>query len=185
MVKKMRLKSIVNFLIIFSLLYLLNLCAEETNYVEFRFVGEGGCEKCEKFIHPILKNEIWIEKSIILSDKDVSSIEVKMRKMPASVDDITKLLSHKEPSSVQYKEEPLIQINFTEEGKEKLAQVSAQNIGRKLAIFLNDKLLQTPEIREKIESGMIEIIGSFTTEEAKELVDGFKKGTINTTATQK
>jgi len=64
---------------------------------------------------------------------------------------------------------PLIEIAFTAEGKERFAEVTRKNVGRRLAIVIEGRLYSAPSIRTEIPGGRAEISGSFSEPEAKEL----------------
>ncbi len=65
--------------------------------------------------------------------------------------------------------EPIIVVSFDDEGKELLARLTTENIGKKLAIFLDGTLLSEPTILEPITGGSAVISGNFTVEEVREL----------------
>jgi RNA polymerase sigma factor (sigma-70 family) len=65
---------------------------------------------------------------------------------------------------------PEINVEFSPEGKELFAAITRENISRRLAIVLDGHLYSAPVIRSEISGGQAQITGSFTEEEAKELV---------------
>jgi len=65
---------------------------------------------------------------------------------------------------------PFIEISFTDEGKKRMAEVTRQSIGKRLAIVIDGRLYSAPEIATEISGGKAEIAGSFTEQEARELV---------------
>jgi preprotein translocase subunit SecD len=66
--------------------------------------------------------------------------------------------------------EVAITIVFTPAGTEKFAQVTRDNIGERLAIVIDGKLLSAPNIMEAITGGVAKITGKFTLKEADDLV---------------
>ncbi len=64
---------------------------------------------------------------------------------------------------------PQVAIEFTPKGAEKFAQVTKRNVGKPLAIFLDDELVNTPTVQQEILGGNAVITGQFTTDEAKNL----------------
>ncbi|MBI2591847.1 MAG: protein translocase subunit SecD, partial [Candidatus Brennerbacteria bacterium] len=52
------------------------------------------------------------------------------------------------------------------------------NIGRPVAIFLDNNLIEMPIVREKISGGKAQISGNFTFESARELVQRFNAGAL-------
>jgi len=64
---------------------------------------------------------------------------------------------------------PQIEITFTEKGRKRFADVTHQNIGNRLAIIVEGRLLSAPRILEEISGGKAMISGRFSKEEATEL----------------
>ena len=65
---------------------------------------------------------------------------------------------------------PFIEFVFTDDGKKRMAEVTRQSIGKRLAIVIDGQLYSAPKIMTEISSGKAEIAGSFTEQEARELV---------------
>ena len=65
--------------------------------------------------------------------------------------------------------EPAVSLKFNAAGAKKFAEVTAANVGRRLAIVLDGKVQSAPNIREAIPSGEAVITGRFTTEQAQDL----------------
>ncbi len=57
--------------------------------------------------------------------------------------------------------EPQVSLEFDKEGAEKFRVFSAQNIGKPMGIYLDDKMFSNPMIREEIPNGMARISGGF------------------------
>ena len=66
---------------------------------------------------------------------------------------------------------PQVQIEFTSQGGEKFAEVTKRNIGKGLAIFVDESpvMWPPPTVQTEILGGVGVISGGFTTEEAKNL----------------
>lgn len=65
--------------------------------------------------------------------------------------------------------EPLVSLQFNAEGAKKFAELTAQNIGKRLAIVLDGKVQSAPRIKEAIPSGEAIITGRFTLQQAQDL----------------
>ncbi len=76
-------------------------------------------------------------------------------------------------ASVQFSQsqfnEPTVSLQFNPEGAKKFAQLTADNVGRRLAIVLDGKVQSAPNIREAIPSGEAVITGRFSIEQAQDL----------------
>ncbi len=69
------------------------------------------------------------------------------------------------------------QINFslTPNGKEEFAEITGQNIGKRLAIVIDGQLITAPVIQSAITGGKGQITGDFTEQEAKDLAAKINK----------
>ena len=73
---------------------------------------------------------------------------------------------------------PEILLEFNEEGAELFGQITAKNVGKKLAIFIDDVLISAPNVNEEITGGNAQITGQFSTQEAREMVRNFNSGAL-------
>lgn len=73
---------------------------------------------------------------------------------------------------------PEVVIEFNGEGGDIFAELTEKNVGRPLAIFLDDDLIEMPTVQEKISGGTARITGRFTIDEAKKLVERFNAGAL-------
>lgn len=64
---------------------------------------------------------------------------------------------------------PAVSLTFTKEGGEKFAGITEKNVGKKVAILLDNQLVSAPVVQEKITGGQAQITGNFTLDEAKKL----------------
>jgi protein-export membrane protein SecD len=74
--------------------------------------------------------------------------------------------------------EPQVGIEFNEEGGEIFAKITEENVGKKLAIFLDGAPISTPVIRSAIENGKAQISGQFSPDEARTLVQRLNSGAL-------
>lgn len=79
---------------------------------------------------------------------------------------------------VQATNEPVVVANFNREGRELFGELTTENIGGTLAIFLDGVPISLPRINEPITGGTAVISGNFTYEEAKQLVDDLNLGAL-------
>ncbi len=73
---------------------------------------------------------------------------------------------------------PEINLQFTPEGGKKFADVTTRNVGKPLAIFLDETPLTVPTVQQPISDGRAVINGDYTTEEAKNLVITLNAGAL-------
>ncbi len=74
--------------------------------------------------------------------------------------------------------EPNILIEFDKEGEGIFAQITKDNVGKRVAIYLDNAPVSIPVVKEEITSGQAQITGSFTPQEAKELVRNLNSGAL-------
>jgi SecD/SecF fusion protein len=74
--------------------------------------------------------------------------------------------------------EPHISIEFKSQGARRFDEITKENIGRRLAIILDETVQSSPVIRERISGGKAQITGSFSIEEAKLLADILRYGAL-------
>jgi len=74
--------------------------------------------------------------------------------------------------------EPMVSIEFNDEGNKIFEQVTGDNVGKELAIFLDGELISSPVIQQKISGGQAQINGNFAAEEARDLVNNLNFGAL-------
>lgn len=79
--------------------------------------------------------------------------------------------------------EPVVSLVFNQEGSDLFAQLTKDNIGKTIAIFLdrdlgNSEPISAPVVREAILGGKAQISGTFTAEEARTLVGRLNSGAL-------
>jgi preprotein translocase subunit SecD len=74
--------------------------------------------------------------------------------------------------------EPYVSIEFDREGARRFERITSENVGKRLAIVLDDTVYSAPVIRERIAGGQAQITGSFTFEEASDLAIVLRAGAL-------
>lgn len=74
--------------------------------------------------------------------------------------------------------EPLVALQFSKEGGDKFAKLTAANIGRHVGIYLDGDLLTNPVVNDAITGGSAVITGQRTLEEAKDLAILLRSGAL-------
>jgi SecD/SecF fusion protein len=74
--------------------------------------------------------------------------------------------------------QPVVSLTFTRDGARKFADVTTNNVGKRLAIVLDGKIKSAPSIKERIPSGEAVIQGRFTPEEANDLAIVLRAGAL-------
>ncbi len=76
--------------------------------------------------------------------------------------------------------EPIVSFTLDRFGAQKFGNVTTKNVGKRLAIVLDDKVISAPVIRESITGGSGTISGNFTFQEATDLALLLRSGALPT-----
>jgi preprotein translocase subunit SecD len=79
--------------------------------------------------------------------------------------------------SSQYNE-PYVSITFDKKGARIFSRVTEENVNKRLAIVLDNRIYSAPVIQEKIPGGEARITGRFTTDEAHDLAIVLRAGAL-------
>ena len=74
--------------------------------------------------------------------------------------------------------EPIVALQFDEEGSKLFEKITRENVGKSVAIFLDGQAISVPTVNEAISGGRAQISGSFTPQEAKLLVGRLNSGAL-------
>jgi preprotein translocase subunit SecD len=75
-------------------------------------------------------------------------------------------------------EGPYVTVDLDQRGAQIFAAITAANVGRKIAIVLDNVVYSAPVIREPIPGGHVQISGSFTYDESHELAIVLRSGAL-------
>lgn len=78
----------------------------------------------------------------------------------------------------QLSNEPIVSIVFNDEGAQLFEDITRENVGEQLAIFLDGEMLSSPRINETIAGGRAIISGSFSPDEARALAQNLNFGAL-------
>jgi protein-export membrane protein SecD len=130
----------------------------KTPYLEFR-------EESEEF-RTILEKE----------QKEISESELSKLFKPTPL--TGRYLKRAEAVLDPMTSEPTVSLEFNEEGAKIFEDLTQKNVGKRLAIFIDQKMISAPVVREKISGGKAQITGRFTIEEARELARNLNAGAL-------
>ena len=93
---------------------------------------------------------LYVARRTIISDMDIARAKTERNPTTGNLD---------------------ILIYMTTDGEKKFADLTGANVGAKLAIFINGKLMSAPVIRERISEGVVLITGdALSASEARKIV---------------
>jgi protein-export SecD/SecF family membrane protein len=73
---------------------------------------------------------------------------------------------------------PEVSIQFNDEGAKLFEEITGRNVGKPLAIFLDNQLIEAPRVQQKISGGSAVITGQFSLKDARTLVERFNAGAL-------
>ena len=73
---------------------------------------------------------------------------------------------------------PQVLLQFNDEGAKIFEELTAKNIGKPLAIYIDQSPISAPVVQEKISGGKAQITGNFTVDSAKELTRNLNAGAL-------
>jgi len=73
---------------------------------------------------------------------------------------------------------PAVAIEFNSDGAKLFAKMTAENVGKTIAIYLDGQPISTPVVREAITDGRAQISGNFTIKDAQTLVGRLNSGAL-------
>jgi hypothetical protein len=91
------------------------------------------------------------------------------------------LLESAEAGADPERKRPAVNFRLNAEGTARLAELTRQNVGRRLAIVLDDVIQSAPKVLDPITTGRAVITGDFTKEEVDRMVSILRSGALPTT----
>ncbi|MEO0279145.1 MAG: protein translocase subunit SecD [candidate division WOR-3 bacterium] len=73
---------------------------------------------------------------------------------------------------------PVVSLEFNDEGAKIFSKLTEKNVGKILAIYIDNQPISEPVVREKIPGGKAQIEGNFSVEEARELARNLSAGAL-------
>ena len=73
---------------------------------------------------------------------------------------------------------PTVALQFNAEGAKLFEQITGDNVGKRVAIYLDGTAISTPVVNQKISGGQAVISGNFTPVEARQLVGRLNSGAL-------
>lgn len=74
--------------------------------------------------------------------------------------------------------EPQVVLSFDSEGAKMFADITKRNLGKQVAIYLDDQVVSAPTVQAEITDGQAVISGNFSVAEAKELAQRLNEGAL-------
>ncbi|MDR2368918.1 MAG: protein translocase subunit SecD [Deltaproteobacteria bacterium] len=148
----------------------------KTAILEFKLVDEGSvsAEEALRSGAP-LGTEVLFERVVDPVTGAESKVPILLRKQALMTGD--SLVDSRAARDQQFGQ-PIVNINFDARGAREFDAITTNNVGRRLAIVLDNQVYSAPTIRSRIPDGEAYIEGSFTPEEARLLAVVLRAGAL-------
>jgi preprotein translocase subunit SecD len=138
----------------------------KTAKLDFRMVDESMSPEQALATHPPPDSEI-------LDGENGEKYLIEKRALVSGGD-----LVDAQPGFDQRNGEPIVNFRFNSTGGRKFADVTRQNVGKRFAIVLDNKVISAPVINEPIPGGAGQISGNFTVQSANDLAILLRAGAL-------
>ncbi|TDR89949.1 protein translocase subunit SecD [Enterovirga rhinocerotis] len=126
--------------------------------LEFRLLGDAGSTDTELMPSKEAGGQrVPVERRVIVSGSELTDAQ---------------------PGFDQRTNEPIVNFRFTLKGAQAFAEATTQNVGRPLAIVLDNVVISAPRILQPITGGSGQISGRFTVEEVNNLSIQLRSGAL-------
>ena len=120
--------------------------------------------------------------TVVLQGQEVEPLSGQVHKVPYTLEKRTLMTGAvvadarvRPPTNV---EGPYVELILNERGAQLFEKITSENVGRRLAIILDNTVYSAPVIREKIGGGRASITGSFDIKEARDLAIVLRAGAL-------
>ena len=129
----------------------------KTAQLTFRLVSKEDGFGSEKLILSENKEELIVSKRVVISGDNLIDAQ---------------------PQFDNQSNQPLVRFNLDRAGAQKFGRITTENVGRRLAIVLDDSVISAPNIREPITGGTGTISGGFSFQQATDLALLLRSGAL-------
>ncbi|WP_461832898.1 protein translocase subunit SecD [Desulfothermus sp.] len=146
---------------------------KKTAHLEFKLVDDGvSKEQIEKGDIPIDDEVLYLYRK--RPDGSYAKEPIVVKKTAVLTGDYIT------DASVAFDQfnQPYVTLSFNRQGARIFERITGENVNKRLAIILDNKVYSAPVIREKISGGRASITGRFTLEEAHDLAIVLRAGSL-------
>ena len=144
----------------------------KTPFLEFRE------RKDESEVQAILDKRKEFEGKTVEEIQEIEDWQIGLQDIFQPTDLTGKYLKSAEMGFDQTVGEPLIFLQFDDEGSKMFEEITERNINKQLAIYIDGIAISAPVVQQKIAGGNAQITGKFTIDEAKELARNLSAGAL-------
>ena len=129
----------------------------KTAQLTFRLVSKDDGFGSEKLILSENNEELTVSKRVVVSGDNLVDAQ---------------------PQFDNQSNQPLVRFSLDRQGAQKFGKITTENVGRRLAIVLDNSVISAPNIREPITAGSGTISGGFSFQEATDLALLLRSGAL-------
>ncbi len=130
-------------------------------------------EQARQLVGTTAQLSFWEQKSDKIST-NAATLQENFRKTDLSGKDLKDTNVVFDPNTGK----PQVQLTFTSEGSQKFAEITKRNVGKVVAIVLDNQVIEMPRVNEPILTGNAVITGNFTIDLAKQLSTELNGGAL-------
>jgi preprotein translocase subunit SecD len=152
-----------------------------TDRILLQMPGVKDIESVKKVVGKVAKLEFRIVDQGASNSAETITLKNKQDGAPIKVSQEVLLTgSAIDDARVDFNQNTQVEVSLTlnSEGGKRFAQITGENVGKSLAIILDNEVYSYPRINERISGGRCSISGGFTLDEAKQLAVVLKAGAL-------
>ncbi len=156
----------------------------ETPFLDFREISPEVVEMQEKKLEEVAEyfgkevGDITVQDLLNLEDSGIDNWEIIFEESYKETGLTGRHLENARVSMHPVTQEPIILLTFNKEGAQLFEEITARNVGKPLATFLDGAILQEATVQEKISGGEAQITGGFSIEEAYNVARDLRIGAL-------
>ena len=135
-------------------------------------------QRSEEETQIILDKRKEFEGKTMEEIQEIENWQIGLQDIFQATDLTGKYLKSAEMGFDQTMYEPLILLQFDDEGSKLFEEITERNIGKPLAIYIDGISISAPTVQQRISGGKAQITGKFTIDEAKELARNLSAGAL-------
>jgi preprotein translocase subunit SecD len=119
--------------------------------LEFRLVQSEPAEDLTKTTFELTGETFYLHDQVLIDNTDITAAK-----------------------AITWQGRQVVDLNFSETGKEKLAQMTSEHITERVGMLVDGRLVSAPTINAPILEGRAMIDGNFTEEQARHIAAGIR-----------
>jgi preprotein translocase subunit SecD len=126
-------------------------CAKQTDRatIEFRLVETAPAEGLTEMVCAASGELFYLHDEVLISNADIDTAFIS-----------------------KWNNRPVVELLFTEDGREQFAQLTEENIHRRVGMLVDGQLVSAPIINAPIPQGRAIIDGNFSEQEVRRVAEG-------------